>query len=94
MERLDPQYHYDEDEPRQSWQIPPRHDLIKRYRKDMEKGTFDFVRAAERDGDIHVVRGPSGDMLFNGNHRVMAAYEAGLTHVPGTESNAEGYSGK
>lgn len=95
IERLDPQYHVDEDEERQDWQVPPRWDLVARYAADMKHGTFDFDQADE-DGDINLHLTPTGEMLTNGNHRVLAAEAAGVpalrvtvTRVPGCDWPAE-----
>jgi hypothetical protein len=53
--------------------------LVDHFADRMREGEWDFDDAEE---PIHLVHAPEGPLLFDGNHRVQAAHDAGVTHLP------------
>jgi hypothetical protein len=50
---------------------------VPRYADEMRQGEWDH-----EDSPIHMAHAPEGPVLIDGNHRLLAAEEAGVTHVP------------
>ena len=54
-------------------------DKVSEYADQMRRGGWDYE---DSDEPIHLAHTPEGSVLIDGNHRILAAHEAGITHLP------------
>jgi len=54
-------------------------DLVEKYADQMKHGEWDHEDPSE---PIHLGHAPEGPVLIDGNHRLQAAHDAGVTHLP------------
>lgn len=75
MENLDPQYRIEG--LNDDGAIDPNWRKIERFADLMRTGRFDYDASP-----ITMLAAPGGSMVFDGNHRVLAADLADITHLP------------